>query len=195
VTCGQEMKDRIIGALETGCRQGEMQKIQNSDIDWRSHEIKIAKAHTKGSVARRIPFEPNGRLAEILGRRRFVGGSRGFVFGDAAGALVGDFNRLWREAKLIANGMQPEYVKRRGYLTDRGRAKLKELDLHWHDLRHECASRWLEDGLDVREIQVLLGHRKLEITQRYLNITDVGVVRSMRELWARRRSAVARAEA
>jgi site-specific recombinase XerD len=57
------------------------------------------------------------------------------------------------------------------------------------DLRHECASQWLEDGLDVREIQVLLGHAKLEITQRYLNITDVGVVRSMRELWGRRRAA------
>jgi integrase/recombinase XerD len=73
------------------------------------------------------------------------------------------------------------------------KAKLKELDLHWHDLRHECASRWLEDGLDVREIQVLLGHAKLEVTQRYLNI-DIGVVRSMRELWVRRRAAL-RAEA
>ena len=52
-----------------------------------------------------------------------------------------------------------------------------------------CASRWLEDGLDVREIQLLLGHAKLEITQRYLNITDVGVVRSMRELWGRGRAA------
>ena len=29
---------------------------------------------------------------------------------------------------------------------------------------------------------------KLEITQRYLNITDVGVVPSMRELWGRRRA-------
>ena len=82
-----------------------------------------------------------------------------------------------------------QYVKRGGYLTAGCKAKLKEFDLHWHDLRHECASRWLEDGLDVREIQVLLGHAKLEITQRYLNITDVGVVRSMRELWGRRRAA------
>ena len=111
------------------------------------------------------------------------------MFGDATGAFIGDLNRLWREVKLIANGVQPEYVKRGGYLTASCKAKLKELDLHWHDLRHECASRWLEDGLDVREIQVLLGHAKLEITQRYLNITDVGVVRSMRELWGRRRAA------
>jgi integrase len=130
-----------------------------------------------------------------LGRRRFVGGPKGFVFGDAAGAFIGDFNRLWREVKLIANGMQPEYVKRGGYLTPACKEKLDELDLTWHDLRHECASRWLEDGLDVREIQVLLGHAKLEITQRYLNVTDVGVVRSMRELWRRRRSAARQAHA
>ena len=48
--------------------------------------------------------------------------------------------------------------------------------------------RWLEGGLDVRKIQILLGHAKLEITQRYLNITDAGVVRSMREYWGRQRA-------
>jgi hypothetical protein len=36
---------------------------------------------------------------------------------------------------------------------------------------------------------VLLGHAKLEVTQRYPNISDVGVVRSMRKLWGRRRAA------
>ena len=79
--------------------------------------------------------------------------------------------------RSIANGVTPEYVKRGGYLTSICTAKLKDVDLHWHDLRHECATRWLEGGLDVREIQVLLGHRKLEITQRYLNVTDVGGVK------------------
>ncbi len=49
---------------------------------------------------------------------------------------------------------------------------------------------WLSHEVKI----ALLGHRKLEITQRYLNVTDVGVVRSMRELWARRRT-VARAQA
>jgi integrase len=194
LTCGQELRDRIIGALETGCRQGEMQKIKSSDVDWHSYEIKIVKAHTKAGIARRIPFDPEGRLSEILGKRRFVGGPRGFIFGNAAGEFVKDFNRLWREVKLIANGVEPEYVKRGGYLTASCKAKLKDLDLHWHDLRHECATRWLEGGLDVREIQVLLGHSKLEITQRYLNVTDVGVVRSMRELWARRRASPVRAD-
>jgi len=50
------------------------------------------------------------------------------VFGDATGAFIGDSNRLWREVKLIANGVQPEYVKRGGYLTASCKAKLKELE-------------------------------------------------------------------
>jgi hypothetical protein len=29
LTTGDEMRDRIIGALDTGCRCGEMMKIQN----------------------------------------------------------------------------------------------------------------------------------------------------------------------
>jgi hypothetical protein len=67
LTCGQEMSDRVIGAFETGGRQGEMQKVQNSDIDWHSHEIKIAKAHTKASVARRIPLTLKGALVRFSG--------------------------------------------------------------------------------------------------------------------------------
>ena len=45
---------------------------------------------------------------------------------------------------------------------------LRDLDLRRHDLRHEAASRWREQGLDLREIQLLLGHS----AQRYINVTD-----------------------
>lgn len=32
------------------------------------------------------------------------------------------------------------------------------IDLHWHDLRHEGASRLLADRVDIRIIQLMLGH-------------------------------------
>jgi integrase len=35
------MRDRIIGALETGCRLGEMLKIQNRHVLWDTHQIVI----------------------------------------------------------------------------------------------------------------------------------------------------------
>jgi integrase/recombinase XerD len=67
--------------------------------------------------------------------------------------------------------------------VDRG----SEIDLHWHDLRHEAACRWLAKGLDLRAIQLLLGHADLKTTQRYLNVTDEELRRTMHQkLWSRR---------
>ncbi len=36
---GSAMHDRLIGALETCCRQGEMLRIQNRHVDWETHQI------------------------------------------------------------------------------------------------------------------------------------------------------------
>src|SRR5437588_421406 len=68
---GAPMRDRIIGALETGCRLGEMLKIQNRHVFWNTHQISIPAEHAKDAESRRIPFEPRGRLAQLLKRRRF----------------------------------------------------------------------------------------------------------------------------
>jgi hypothetical protein len=59
--------------------------------------------------------------------------------------------------------------------------------LHWHDLRHEGACRLLVDGVDIRTIQLMLGHADIKQTQRYLNITDEELRKAMTGMWERRR--------
>jgi site-specific recombinase XerD len=49
---------------------------------------------------------------------------------------------------------------------------LKEIDLRWHDLRHEGACRLWRSGVCIRTIQLMLGHTTLQQTQKYLNVTD-----------------------
>ncbi len=62
----------------------------------------------------------------------------------------------------------------------------RRVDLHFHDLRHEAASRWLEAGMSLHHIKALLGHASLSTTDTYLNATKVGLRDAMRRLDARR---------
>ena len=45
----------------------------------------------------------------------------------------------------------------------------------------------LADGVDIRVIQLMLGHSDIKTTQRYLNITDEEMRRALNGVWERRR--------
>jgi integrase len=138
---GSLMHDRIIGALELCCRLGEMLLIQNKRVDWDTHTIGIPGGTTKDRENRRIPFDPEGRLAAVLHRRGKLGPET-FVFGTENGEYVSSFKTAWESLLLIANGHD---TKRDTPGARVDRAKLRQIDLHWHDLRHEGACR-LPDG-------------------------------------------------
>lgn len=94
------------------------------------------------------------------------------------------FKTAWESLLLRANGHDIARAKR-GARVDR--EKLRQIDLHWHDLRHEGACRLLADGVDIRIVQLMLGHADIKQTQRYLNITDEELRKAMTGVWERRR--------
>ena len=133
----------------------------------------------------RIPFGPHGRLTPVLKRRAALG-PNAYVFGTPTGEFQESFKTAWEALLLVANGFDTKRIKR-GAWTDRDREKLRQIDLHWHDLRHEGACRLLADGVDIRTIQLMLGHADIKQTQRYLNITDEELRKAMTGVWERRR--------
>jgi integrase len=70
----------------------------------------------------------------------------GYVFGDEIGRRRASIKTAWR-------------------LTLK-RAKIQ--DLHFHDLRREAGSRWMDAGIPLATIQRWLGHSNISQTNTYL---------------------------
>jgi integrase len=183
-----EEKHSVIGVAIIEARKSHEQGRKVGKPAYRfcmpcSHSGAIPGKHAKDRENRRIPFDPEGRLAPILKRRKSLGPSA-FVFGSPAGEYVDSFKTAWESLLLVANGHDTKRAKH-GARVDR--EKLRQIDLHWHDLRHEGACRLLSDGVDIRTIQLMLGHADIKQTQRYLNITDEELRKAMTGVWERRR--------
>ena len=176
---GPLLHDRIIGAIELVCRRGEMLLIQNRRVNWETCQIGIPGATTKDKENRRVPFNPEGRLAAILKRRAALGPDA-FVFGSETGSYQPNIQTAWETLKLLAYGYEPK-PGRTGAAWNR--EQLQRIDLRWHDLRHEGACRLLADGVDIRIIQLMLGHASIQQTQRYLNVTDEELRRGLEVSW------------
>ena len=183
---GPMMRNRIIGALELCCRRGEMLLIQNKRVDWDNHTIGIPGHTTKDRENRRIPFNPKRRLVEILERRKPLG-PNAYVFGSECGEYQPNIQTAWDAMRLLAYGIEPRRSRGREN-AEWNRLQLRKIDLHCHDLRHEGASRLHADGVDIRIIQLMLGHASLQQTQRYLNVTDEELRRGLEVSWKRVRA-------
>jgi integrase len=176
---GELLHDRIIGALELVCRRGEMLLIQNKRVNWDTCQIGIPGATAKDKENRRIPFNPQGRVAAILKRRDTLGRDA-YVFGSTTGAYQPTIQTAWETLRLLANGIEPRDRKDG---AEWNREQLQRIDLRWHDLRHEGACRLLADGVDIRIIQLMLGHASIQQTQRYLNVTDEELRKGLEVSW------------
>ena len=54
-------------------------------------------------------------------------------------------------------------------LTPECAEHFRRINLHWHDLRHEYASRLVEKGVPLAQVRDLLGHASITTTERYDN--------------------------
>ena len=157
-------RDRAI--LETlygmGLRRGECARLDVSDLDLAAGTLLVRDG--KGRKDRMVPVP--GRAAAALGVYLRDVRSR-LVVNPQEGAL---FLTAWWGKRLSEVSLS--FLLRR-HAKAAGIGKV-----HPHALRHACATHLLKGGADVRHVQAILGHKKLETTALYTRV----VVEDLREV-------------
>jgi len=180
---GPRLQRLIIAALETGCRQGELLSLQWRDVNLERRELRIRAEKAKDNEDRVLPIST--RLAAVLemGRLDPAGqefGPDAYVFGDEVGRRLLSPRKAWQTCVLRAYGIEPTWDAQHK-LTPDCRARLRAINLRFHDLRHEAGSRFLEGGWPLHQVKEMLGHADISTTDTYLNATRVGLQESMRQ--------------
>ncbi len=96
----------------------------------------------------------------------------------------GSFHRTWQTLVLRAHGHTATWAARLNYqgLSDDSQDAFRKINLRWHDLRHEYASRLVEQGVPLAQVRDLLGHASITTTERYDNQTLENLQLAVRKL-------------
>jgi integrase/recombinase XerD len=143
----------LMTLYSTAARRAELCRLQVQDIDSQRMMIRINQG--KGGRDREVPLSP--KLLPILRVYFRWMQPHTFLFPGTVKGVRADVpitpNVVWLACRQAAQ---------RAGITKR---------LSPHSLRHSCASHLLEAGADLRTIQVLLGHSRLEHTLIYLHLS------------------------
>ena len=100
---------------------------------------------TKSGRSRSVPLTEQASAAVRACERRRRG--------PFANIVQAQFRAAWNEAKQeVGLGTEPDVVP--------------------HILRHTCASRLVQGGIDIRRVQAWLGHQTLQMTMRYAHLAS-----------------------
>lgn len=143
----------LMCAYAAGLRISEALRLKVGDIDSQRMVLRVDQG--KGLADRYVMLSP--RLLEILRDYWQIARPRDWLF---PGLRPGQ-------------PMRPETI-RHACQRARERAGLRKA-ISPHAMRHAFATHLLEAGTDVRTIQLLLGHRSLATTSRYLRVSNAAV--------------------
>ena len=139
-----------------GLRVSEAVKLKLENVRFDDSVIVVPEG--KGGRGRICPIPPAtlSRLKLYLDEVRpliLSGGYSPFLFPARTGRPLSR-QSAWRDIKSL------------------GRAAGLEIDLHPHLLRHTFATHLLENGCDLRTVQLLLGHSDISTTEIYTHVIE-----------------------
>jgi integrase len=139
------LHDSILMSIKTGCRQGELLRLTDDDIDFENKQIIFRD--TKNGTDHVIPMSVE--LVPLLVRRLDL---------RISGELFPwDKDTLLREFKKLRNELGIDQTK------------------VWHTLRHTTATWLVSKNVPLRVIMSVLNHSNVSTTLRYAKAADTAV--------------------
>ena len=149
----------FLTAYSMGLRLGEALQLEVGDIDGERLRVHVRSA--KGGKDRFVPL-PEVTL-EALRRYWKTHRSPHLLFPNC----LGNSRRIQNAKTPMDRGGVQAAIKAAVAVSGIRRK------ISMHSLRHSYATHLLELGVDLREIQSILGHARPETTARYTQLTDV----------------------
>ena len=130
-------------ALHTGMRKGEQFNLTWDQVDFANRMIHLDETKNGSGRYVRLNTVALAAMAELMRRRDRLGGPK-----DAPVFSIKDPSR-WFDAALERVGIE---------------------GVTWHTLRHTFASRLVMRGVNLRTVQLLMGHKCISMTARYAHL-------------------------
>jgi integrase len=156
----ENLKPIIVTALHTGMRKGEILSLEWSDVDFESRKIHVRAEVEKNSRDRYIYIDRI--LYSVLEALHNQNGHSRYVFGY--------YNETKKEYCRYADITKPFKNAKDRVKEETG---LDLSHLHFHDLRHTFATRFLDAAKDYAKLMKILGHSNLDTTMKYVNRRDI----------------------
>jgi integrase/recombinase XerD len=149
MTNNPKHKSILMMIYSAGMRLGELLNLKVADID--SNRMKIHIHQAKGNKDRYVFLSP--KMLDLLKTYFKEYKPKEYLFEGQKG------NQYSAKSvqSVMKNALKKSSIRKQATV---------------HTLRHRFATHLLEDGTDIRYIQQLLGHKKLETTQIYTHITN-----------------------
>ncbi|MFI3284860.1 MAG: tyrosine-type recombinase/integrase, partial [Erysipelotrichaceae bacterium] len=149
-----DLRNRVAIELIYACglRVSELSDLKWSDIDDKEMLISILG---KGKKRRIVPFYPNLNKLLIRYRKEYYE----IYKGEVDNVIINQ----------KGHSMSVRYIQQ--VLQKQGVHANLTVQLHPHMLRHSFATHLLDNGMDLRMVQELLGHENLSTTQIYTHVS------------------------
>lgn len=149
--------------LGTGVRIAELSNIRISDVSLSDRCIRITGKGNRQRLVYLLSPTLFMSLDDYVSKRQDVWLDRNRLFITSSGL-----------------DMTPQRVRAALHQVVAGAGIERRVTPHM--LRHTCATQWLENGLDIRYVQKLLGHQSISTTEIYTHVSDVGLREALARL-------------